>query len=532
MKRFILIGVSVVVALGAALTGRLWAQGLRKDPGRPQELSAAGAGGEMTSKESFELFVRVLGDVQNQYHRKVETSELIKSAIDGMLSSLDPYSEYLEPEDASELRIRTQGQFGGIGIHIGSQEGRLTVMSTIEGTPAYRAGIMAGDRFIEIAGKSTQGMTIKDAVSILRGTPGTQVTIAMQREGVADLMRHTITREVIKIRAVPYAGKLDSDIGYVRLADFSQSARTELAAALDSLFNKVKVKKLIFDLRMNGGGLLQEGFEVSDLFLPKGSVIVTTSGQTPGSKRTFVDEKPAEFGDFPMVLLVDRGSASAAEIVSGALQDWERVVVIGDTTFGKGTVQTPIPVSSATLKLTTALWHTPSGRCVDVRTGRDTSGNKQDSIFYTLGKNHRLIRGWSGIIPDVYAPYERLVGLELKLRPEWFFDFAVKYTTKHPDLKRDFVVTPEMYAELKSLLREKKLEFADAQLDSVRSFVDRQIQQNIASKLWGTYAEYEVRLPGDNMVARARAMLAPAKTEQDLFDQLPKTETEAKKGNK
>ena len=198
-----------------------------------------------------------------------------------MLSTLDPYSEYMEPDEADELKIRTQGEFGGIGIHIGAQEGRLTVMSTIEGTPAYRLGIMAGDRFMKIDGKPAQGMTIQDAINLLRGTPGTVVKVSMGREGIKDEIEFTITREIIKIKAVPYAGMLSKDVGYLRLADFQQSARAELAVALDSLLGKCQAKKLVFDLRSNGGGLLQEGHEVTELFLPPGDTTVTTAGQTP-----------------------------------------------------------------------------------------------------------------------------------------------------------------------------------------------------------------------------------------------------------
>jgi carboxyl-terminal processing protease len=513
-RKFLWFAIAGVLLAGVVLTSTLWAQNEQK---------------KLNPLESMELFNQVLVNVQGQYQRKVETPELIKSAIDGMLSSLDPYSEYMEPADASELRIRTQGEFGGIGIHIGSQEGRLLVIATIEGTPAYRAGIMAGDRFAEIEGKSTEGMTIKDAVGVLRGTPGTNVNVAMAREGVKDLLRHTITREVIKIKAVPYAGKLGEDVGYVRLADFSQSAMPELAAALDSLVSRVKVKKLIFDLRMNGGGLLNEGFEVSQLFLPRGETIVTTAGQTPGSRRVFISNNPSPYLDVPMIVLVDRGSASAAEIVAGALQDWERAVVVGETTFGKGTVQTPIPMpGQATLKLTTALWRTPSGRCVDVRTGRDTAAHKQDSIFHTLGGNARRIKGWSCIIPDVYVPYPKFSDFEAKLRGEWFFDFTVRYAAKHATLKPDFAVSAEMVGEFKTFLKEKKFEFTDAQFDSVRNYVERTIRVQIAGKLWGTYGDYEARLQDDQQVNRAIELLSKAKSQQDLFAALPK-EGESKK---
>jgi carboxyl-terminal processing protease len=483
----------------------------------------------MNALQSMELFQQVLVNVQMQYHRKVETQELIKDAIEGMLSTLDPYSEYMEPDEANELKIRTQGEFGGIGIHIGMQEGHLTVMSTIEGTPAYRLGIMAGDRFMKIDGKSAQGMTIQDAIDLLRGTPGTVVNVSMAREGIKDEIEFTITREVIKIKAVPYAGMVGKDVGFLRLADFQQSAREELSAALDSLFNKCHARKLIFDLRSNGGGLLQEGHEVSELFLPRGDTIVTTAGQSPMSRRAFVSNNPNALTDPPLVLLVDRGTASASEISAGALQDWERAVIVGETTFGKGTVQTPMPLpNSATLKLTTALWRTPVGRCVDVRTGRDTANKQQDSIFYTKGRNHRLVKGWIGIVPDLVVPYERLNDFEAKIKTEWYFDFAIKYTRRHPGLQRGFEVSSEMLTEFKSLLKEKNFEFTDAQIDSARAFIDKALKINIASKLWGTYGEYEARLPLDTQVRKALELLSDARIQQDVFDALPKPKDESK----
>jgi carboxyl-terminal processing protease len=491
----------------ATLTGTVCAQGTKG----------------MNAVQSMELFQQVLVTVQTQYHRKVETPELVKDAIQGMLNSLDPYSEYMEPNEANELKIMTQGEFGGIGIHIGETDGWLTVMSTIEGTPAYRLGIMAGDRFMKIDGKSTQGLTIQDAVDLLRGMPGTHVKVSMAREGVKDELEFDITREIIVIKGVPYAGMLNQDVGYLRLADFQASARTELDAALDSLTNKCHATKLIFDLRSNGGGLLQEGHEVSELFLPPGDTTVTTAGQTPSSHHVFIAANPKAYVSLPLIVLVDRGTASASEIASGALQDYERAVIVGETTFGKGTVQTPMTLpNQATLKLTTALWRTPTGRCVDVRTGRDTANRQQDSIFYTKGRNHRLVRGWSGIIPDLYAPYERLNDFEAKIKTEWYFAFAVKYANKHPELKPGFEVTPQMLTDFKALLKEKQFVFTDAQIDSARTFIDKALKINIASNLWGTYGEYQARLPEDTQVVKAMALLTSARTEQDVFDALPK----------
>lgn len=506
MKKFAAFVLAGIVAC-TMLAGRVQAQEAQK----------------MNALQSMELFQQVLMSVQTQYHRKVETQELIKDAIQGMLNSLDPYSEYMEPDQANELKIRTQGEFGGIGIHIGETESRLTVMSTIEGTPAYRIGIMAGDRFMKIEGKSTQGMTIQDAIDLLRGTPGTQVKVSMARDGVKDEIEFDITREIIKIKGVPYAGMLNNDVGFLRLADFQASARAELDAALDSLTRKCHATKLIFDLRSNGGGLLQEGHEVSELFLPPGDTTVTTAGQTPPSHHVFVAANPRAYVSQPMIVLVDRGTASASEIASGALQDYERAVVVGETTFGKGTVQTPMTLpNQATLKLTTALWRTPTGRCVDIRTGRDTANRQQDSLFYTKGRNHRLVRGWSGIVPDLYAPYEHLNDFEARIKAEWYFAFAVKYASKHPELKPGFEVTPQMITDFKALLKEKQFAFTDAQIDSARDFIDKALKINIASNLWGTYGEYQARLPLDTQVNRALELLANAKTEQDVFDALPK----------
>jgi carboxyl-terminal processing protease len=506
VKKFVVFVLAGIVAC-MVFAGSIWAQDAKK----------------MNALQSMELFQQILVTVQTQYQRKVETQELIKDAIQGMLNSLDPYSEYMEPDEANELKIRTQGEFGGIGIHIGETEGRLTVMSTIEGTPAYRIGILAGDRFMKIEGKSTQGMTIQDAIDLLRGTPGTHVKVSMAREGVKDEIEFGITRDTIRIKAVPYAGMLNSDVGYLRLADFQASARYELDAALDSLTRKCHATKLVFDLRSNGGGLLQEGHEVSELFLRPGDTTVATAGQTPGSHHVFIAANPKAYVSQPLIVLVDRGTASASEIASGALQDYERAVIVGETTFGKGTVQTPMMLpNQATLKLTTALWRTPTGRCVDVRTGRDTANRQQDSIFYTKGRNHRLVRGWSGIVPDQYVPYERLNDFEAKIKSEWYFAFAVKYAKKHAELKPGFEVTPQMITDFKALLKEKQFVFTDAQIDSARSFIAKALKINIASNLWGTYGEYEARLPLDTQVNKALALLANARTEQDLFEALPK----------
>ncbi len=508
MKRRFAIAVSIVAAaLLGGLFGRLW------------------AARTATLGESLQLFSRVVGLVVSGYVEDVEPAGLIKSAIRGMFDYLDPHTELLEKEEYSELKTHLDAEFGGVGINIGIVGERLTVIAPIEGTPAERAGIRAGDRIAEIEGKTTQGFSTDDAIKVLRGTPGTKVKIGIDRPGVAELIPIEITRAVINIKAVPYAGMVDKDVGYVRLADFSKVATRELSQALDSLFG-VGAKKIIFDLRLNGGGLLAEGHDVSDLFLDKGQLIVSTKGRVPESRRELVDENPAKYPDFPMVVLVDRGSASAAEIVAGALQDWERGLILGDTTFGKGSVQTIHPMSEdLTVKMTTAYWYTPSGRCIN--RPRDANGElKKDSVappaqvYSTLGKLHRKVYGGGAIVPDVYLGYERLSGFAIRVNRDAYFDFSVDYYNGHPGLTLDFVADEPVLARFKTYLRdEKKLEFTDAAFDSARDWFATSIEREVGGKIAGMRGDY-IRLRRDPHVKKAVELLASAGSSAEMLARL------------
>lgn len=294
---------------------------------------------------------------------KVSYSNLVSSALKGMLQSLDPFSQYLEAPAYKQLQEETQGKFGGLGIQVGMKDNVLTVISPIEDTPAYRAGILTGDKIIEINSNKTDSLDMREAVSRLRGTPGTIVSIKVLRGG--EFKDYTLTREDIKISTVKGTRMLDEDIGYIRITEFSNPTATALRKAVEELLEK-KMKALVLDQRNNPGGLLTSSIEVSELFLPKGAPIVSTRGR--GSSSHPLPAKAGgsvHFTSFPMVVLVNGGSASAAEIVSGALHDNKRAVLVGETTFGKGSVQNIVQIEDGTAaRITTAHYYTPSGRCI------------------------------------------------------------------------------------------------------------------------------------------------------------------------
>ncbi len=313
--------------------------------------------------EQLRLFTEVLSIVQNQYVDETQSKDLIYSAIKGTLRGLDPHSSFLEPESYKEMQVETSGSFGGLGIEITLKDDILTVVSPIDGTPAYRAGIQPGDRIVKIDGLSTKDMQLADAVKRMRGKPGTSVTITVVREGWAEPKDFPIVREQIRIQSVR-TYELESGIGYIRLRQFQEQTPTDLEAAIDKL-TKAGAKALILDLRNNPGGLLTASVEVSEKFLEDGKLVVYTEGRVRNQNMRFTAHGKHPYTTLPMVVLVNQGSASASEIVAGALQDYGRAIVVGTQTFGKGSVQTIIPLSDGSgLRLTTAKYFTPKGRSI------------------------------------------------------------------------------------------------------------------------------------------------------------------------
>jgi carboxyl-terminal processing protease len=313
--------------------------------------------------EQLRLFTEVLSIVQNQYVDEVPPKELIYSAIKGTLRGLDPHSSFLDPESYREMQVETSGSFGGLGIEITLKDDILTVVSPIEGTPAYRAGLQTGDRIVKIDGLATKDMQLADAVKRMRGKPGTKVTITIVREGWTEPKDVELAREQIRVHSVR-AADLGGGIAYVKLRQFQEQSPGDMAAALEKAA-KDGMKALVLDLRNNPGGLLTAAVEITEEFIEDGKLVVYTEGRVRNQNMRFSAHAKKAYPNLPMVVLVNQGSASASEIVAGALQDWGRAIIVGTQTFGKGSVQTIIPLSDGSgLRLTTAKYYTPKGRSI------------------------------------------------------------------------------------------------------------------------------------------------------------------------
>ena len=315
--------------------------------------------------ESLETFTNILAIIKKNYVDEVNTKELLSGAINGMLHSMDPHSAYLTPELYKELQADTRGKFGGLGIEITMRGGILTVVSPIEDTPAFRVGIKSGDQIVKIESEFTRDMTLLEAVKKMRGPKGTKIKISIKRKGEPELLDFTIVRDTINVKSVR-SRVLEEGYGYVRLAQFQERSGQDLQTVLEELSSKKGgIKGLVLDLRNNPGGLLTQAVRVTDLFLNSGLLIVYTEGRLDNQKQKYIARKGGSWTEFPLVVLVNGGSASASEIVAGALQDHKRAVILGTKTFGKGSVQTILPLDDhSALRLTTARYFTPKGRSI------------------------------------------------------------------------------------------------------------------------------------------------------------------------
>ena len=479
----------------------------------------------------LDLFTDALDKVERGYVDEVESRDLMYGAIRGMLSSLDPYSMFLDEDEFKDFQVTTEGEFGGLGIQITVREGVLTVVSPVEGTPAYDLGIQSGDRIVGIEGEATYGITVDEAIKKLRGEPGTKVNITIRREGVEELLDYTVTRDTIRIDSVPYAMLLDDAVGYVRVSRFSRTSADELREKLDQL-DAEGMERLIIDLRSNPGGLLTQAVDVTDIFLETGELIVSTRGRMTSQNQSFYARTPARYDrDFPIVVLVNGGSASASEILAGAIQDWDRGVVVGTTSFGKGSVQTLMRLRPFTkecaMKLTTAKWYMASGRAIEkperwddllAESDGEAEGEPEKKPEYRTAAG-RVVYGGGGVTPDIEMRSRVRPDLVVDLeRREEFFEFAIEYAAANELPDGPIEVDSEMWDAFVDFLGRDGFEFDQEELSAARSDIELAIRRDMTRRMRSREEAYIVALEGDTQVTEAEEFLSGAGSLDDLFE--------------
>ncbi|MGQ0563264.1 MAG: S41 family peptidase [Gemmatimonadota bacterium] len=491
------------------------------------------------------LFNEVLHRVSDQFVDSKDPSTLYKMAIDGMLEELgDPHTVLMSKEDHSRLMVETQGEYGGVGMEIGQRDGWITVISPLPGTPAERAGLQAGDRIIEIDGKTTRDMPEDQAVKVLRGQRGTPVELKIARVGVDQPIPFRIVREEIRIKSVPSAYMIDNSVGYVELVRFSERSTDELREAIDDLRAK-GMKSLIIDLRRNPGGLLDQGISVADIFLPKGVTVAQTKSRIPSQNQKAFANDADQYPGLPIVVLVGPGSASAAEILAGALQDHDRVLVVGRTTYGKGSVQSIFTLANDNyLKMTTARWFTPVGRSIQrpygigfaqtetepgVLAGADTSAAANDTTRKPAYKTDsgRIVYGGGGIHPDlVVSPdtlnaHERafydIAQKQAQAYRTAAFNYAVRYSKSNPAQGLDFEVTDAMLDGFYQQLAQAGVKIPRDIFDNARSAIADDLAAEIAYSQGGQQA-WRQRVNTESAEIRvALELLHKANSPKSLF---------------
>ena len=449
------------------------------------------------------LFNEVLHHVQDRFVDQKSPSELYKMAIDGMLDELgDPHTAFMSADEYSRLMIETQGEYGGVGMEIGSRDGWITVIAPLPGTPAERAGLQAGDRIVEIEGKTTRNMAEDAAVKLLRGPRGQAVEFKVLREGMSEPAPYRIVREEIRIKSVPAAYMLDNSVGYVELVRFSERSTDELRGAINQL-KQQGMKGLVLDLRRNPGGLLDQSIYMADMFLNRGELIAETRSRMQNQNQKASASDPDEYPNLPIVILVGPGSASASEILAGALQDHDRALVIGRTSFGKGSVQTLFPLANKNyLKMTTARWYTPSGRSIQrpygiganggSETAEDTSAAANDSTKKPAYKTDggRTVYGGGGIHPDLVVMPDTLTLKEkafyeaAQKQAQQYrltaFNYAVRYVKARPNEGINFTVSDAMLNEFYQALQAAGVNIDRTTFNDARNAVAQDLGLEIA----------------------------------------------------
>ncbi len=504
--------------------------------------------------EQARVFDEVMTLLSERFVDRPQSGDLYRMATEGMIEELgDPHTTFLTPEEFNEFYTTMSGEYAGIGAQIVERDGWVTVLASLPGTPAERAGLRAGDRMVEIAGRSTKGWDSDQAVKVLRGPRGQAVNVKIVRIGVEQPIPFNITREEIHLSSVPYAFIMGDGVGYVNLSIFSGASAKEVRENVLKLRGQ-GMKKLILDLRENPGGLLDQGVGVSELFLKPGQAVVETRGRTTADN-TVARARGGEIApEMPIVVLVDEYSASAAEIVAGALQDHDRAVVLGARSYGKGSVQDLFPLSGGNfLKVTTSKWFTPVGR--SIQKDLPKPGDAQATLAATTETvdeegapmqrqtaqpdttrpyrtaTGRVVYGGGGIVPDVTVRPDTATAAEQEffraaakggaVFNDVLFRYAIEYGRQHPEIRPDFVVTPEMRREFYDRLRAANLAITAEQFEGARTFIDRRIGQEVVQHKFGANAAAQRVTVADRAVADAFSLLKRADSPAALLRLVP-----------
>jgi carboxyl-terminal processing protease len=506
--------VSVLVLGAACVLGGLLSKGVEAE------------GDKMSAQ--VRNFGRILALVEDNSIGKATSEDLVEDAIQGMLHTLDPHSNYLNRDAFAEMRDEQRGMFYGLGIQINKRgpDQPLTIIAPIDGTPAAKAGLQPGDVIAKIEGQDTIGLTVQDAVRKLKGEKGTKVTITIQRAGEDASFDVTIVRDEIPTHSVAHAFMVQPGVGIVRISSFTSTTTSELDEALQKLKGQ-GMERLILDLRSNPGGLLDQAVGVASRFIPEGKLVVYTRGRIAGSDQDYTAK-----GDLrtnaTLVVLVDRNSASASEIVSGCIQDHDRGLVVGETTFGKGLVQRVIPLhDGGALALTTAKYYTPSGRLIqrdytnldDYFLDAELEDDDQPATVDPGTTGHevrktdsgRTVYGGGGITPDYVVRAEREPALLSRLRREnLLFDYSVRYAASHPTLKPGFTLGDEGIKDFKAFLATRNFKYEADAFETAKKSLDLRLRSQIGRVKWGAESESRILIEGDNQVQKALTLFEEA----------------------
>lgn len=435
--------------------------------------------------KNLEILTSLYKELNTHYVDGANPSDLMKTGIDAMLEKLDPYTVFIPESEIEDYRFMTTGEYGGIGSLIHKQGDFIIISEPYENSPAHKSGLKAGDKIIKINDKNAAGKSVEDVSAILKGQPGTSFKLVVEREGVSDPLTFNIIREKITVDPVPYYGMIDAGTGYIKLNSFTTTASADVKKALLNLKAKNSLTGLVLDLRDNGGGLLTEAVNIVNLFVKKNELVVSTKGKQKDKNRSYqTNMEPVDI-NLPLVILVNGNSASASEIVAGALQDLDRAVIVGRRTYGKGLVQNVFPLSYNTqVKITVAKYYIPSGRCIQEidYAHKNTSGNVDhipDSLITAYKTMHgRTVYDGKGISPDVATDTSRLSTVSYNLITKYIiFDYATQYAAAHPSIEpaKTFKMSDTDYNDFMAFTNKKGFEFktmAEKELETVKKVAE------------------------------------------------------------